>query len=187
MEDLPGADSPPATNAGIEPEANDDPQDPLRPEVDEEDSTRTPPLAQPTQDMEALEDDAAPVQNPGDRDNSDDEDSDALSEVDEAQFEDFDPNAIAIDERPRVVDASDLASLSKHKRKREEGDGEARKKKKEGRREKPKKSRRAGEGDGDGDDFNDTAPDGGAKKRRKARRSESPIDNDMNLTPEERK
>jgi len=184
MEDLPGADSPPVIDAGPEPEANDDPQDPLRPEIDEEDNTRTPPLAEPTQDMEAVEDDAAPVQNPGDKDNDDDEDSDALSEVDEAQFEDFDPNAIAIDERPRVVDADGVAMLGKHKRKREDGDGEARKKKKEGRREKPKKSRRGGEADGDG--LYDTAPDAAKKRGKKSRRSVSPADDDMNLTPEER-
>ncbi|GAB7340746.1 hypothetical protein MBLNU457_7123t2 [Dothideomycetes sp. NU457] len=185
MEDLPGADSPPVVDAGPEPEANDDPQDPLRPEIDEEDNTRTPPLAEPNLDMEAVEDEPAVVQNPGDKDNDDDEDSDALSEVDEAQFEDFDPNAIAIDERPRVVDADGVAMLGKHKRKREDGDGEARKKKKEGRREKPKKSRRGGEADVDG--LYDTAPDAAKKRGKKTRRSVSPANDDMNLTPEERR
>ena len=186
MEDLPGADSPPVNDVEL-PEANNDPQDPLNPEVDEEDNTRTPPIAEPTMDMEIADDDAAPVQNSGDKDNDDDEDSDALSEVDEAQFEDFDPNAIAIDERPRVVDASDVAMLGKHKRKREEGaDGEVKKKRKEGRREKPKKSKRQADGE---EGFQGGAEMDGKRRRKEktVRKQRSPsVENDEHLTPEER-
>jgi len=184
MEDLPGADSPPVNDTEL-PEGNNDPQDPQNPEIDEEDNAHTPPLAEPTMDMEATEDAGAPIQAPGD----DDDDSDALSEIDEAQFEDFDPNAIAIEERPRVVDADGVAMLGKHKRKREEGD-EGRKKRKEGRRERPKKSKKRAEDDddlADGDEF-------GGKRRRKEkasgekRKARTPEpENDDHLTPEERK
>ena len=128
MEDLPGADSPPVNNVGHEPAGNDDPQDPLRPEIEEEDSARTPPIADPHLDTELAEDDQNPeLSMPGAADNDDnDADSDALSDVDEAQFQDFDPNAIAIEERPRVVDASGVALLGKHKRKRDDADGDGR-------------------------------------------------------------
>lgn len=187
MEDLPGADSPPVNDVDI-PEGNDDPQDPLRPEVEEEDAARTPPLAQPTMDTETAEDDAAPIPTPGAADDDDnDEDSDALSDVDEAQFEDFDPNAIAIEERPRVVDANGVALLGKHKRKREEGDGEAKKKRKEGRREKPKRSKNRG----DDTDFTGGEEMDGRRRKQKAptekRRKRTPSpENDEHLTPEER-
>ncbi|KAF4556863.1 Transcription factor iws1-like protein [Elsinoe fawcettii] len=182
MEDLEGANSPPVNDNDM-PEAGRDPSDPLRPEVEEENSAETPPMANPQLDTEANGDDdqAAPV---SDKD-SDAEDSDALSEVDEAQFEDFDPNAIAIDER-RVVDASDVAMLGKHKRKRDEGDEGGKKKRKEGRREKPKKKRR------DSDEgFEFGAPIEGSRRKTKdkvVRRQRSPsIDKDQFLTPEERK
>lgn len=182
MEDLPGADSPPVNDNEM-PEGNNDPADPLRPEIEEEDAAGTPPMANPQLDTETHEDDdeAAPVS-----EKEDDGDSDALSEVDEAQFEDFDPNAIAIDER-RVVDASDVAMLGKHKRKRDEGEEGGKKKRKEGRREKPKKKRRDSD---EGFDYGQQVDgprrrkggDGGEKKKR---RSPSP-DNDAFLTPEER-
>lgn len=190
MEDLPGADSPPINDVGHEPAGNDDPQDPLRPDIEEEDAARTPPIAEPHMDTEMAEDDAAPVSVPGDADIDDnDADSDALSDVDEAQFQDFDPNAIAIDERPRVVDASGVALLGKHKRKRDEADGESKKKRKEGRREKPKRSKR---GDGDDEQAFDASEElEGRRRKTKAsgekrkKRTPSP-DNDHLLTPEER-
>ncbi|KAL9104455.1 MAG: hypothetical protein Q9163_000607 [Psora crenata] len=74
-----------------------------------------------------------------------------LSDVDEAQFEDFDPNQITIEERPAiVVDEDNVKLLGRHKRKRDaEGvDGEGKKrKKKEGKREKPKKARKKKDSD----------------------------------------
>lgn len=213
MEDLESADSPTVMDDTRLPEGNADPQDPLRPEIEEENSTRTPPFADPGMDMEATEDTAADVpdrddyddddNNNNDDDNDDnnddnDKDSDALSDVDEAQFEDFDANAIAIEERPRVVDASGVALLGKHKRKRDgdEGGEGGKKKRKEGRREKPKRSKkRADEGDdytADGDDA-----EGGRGSRRKKRgtaegdaprrRQRTPSEErDQLLTPEER-
>ncbi|KAL1306489.1 hypothetical protein AAFC00_005184 [Neodothiora populina] len=194
MEDLEGANSPPAAEDVALPESNADPQDPLAPEVEEESASLNPPFADPHQDQEATEDTAPDVParddpdddmvdndkddqlNNDDNDDNDDDDdlraddSDALSEVDEAQFDDFDPNAIAIEERPRVVDANGVALLGKHKRKRDgtEGEGgEKKRKRKEGRREKPKRSKkRVEEGE---DDFDASAADGadGGRRRRK--------------------
>ncbi len=73
-----------------------------------------------------------------------------LSDVDEAQFEDFDPNQITIEERPAIaVDEENVRLLGRHKRKRDgevDGDG-GKKKKKEGKREKPKKSRKKKDSD----------------------------------------
>lgn len=196
MEDLEGANSPPIVDDGPLPEGNNDPQDPLAPEIEEENSGKNPPFADPHLDPEATEDTAPDVPDPEDAEMDDnDHDSDALSDVDEAQFEDFDPNAIAIEERPRVVDASGVAMLGKHKRKRDEGEEGAKKKRKEGRREKPKKSRkRAEEGEddfnGDGEDLSGTrrkkrgtAEGGEAPRRRKRTPS---VERDDLLTPEER-
>jgi len=199
MEDLEGANTPPIIDDSDLPEANNDPQDPLAPEIEEENSTKNPPFAEPTLDMEATEDQAPDVPDPDSVALDDnDADSDALSDVDEAQFEDFDANAIAIEERPRVVDASGVALLGKHKRKREEGEEGVKKKRKEGRREKPKRSKkRAEEGE---DEFNDADDlDGGRSSRKKKRgaaeggeaprrRKRTPsAERDELLTPEERK
>jgi len=189
MEDLEGADSPPIVEDTL-PEGNNDPGDPLNPEIEEEDATRTPPLAEPTMDMDATEDDQAPFSAPGNADDDDNADSDVLSEVDEAQFEDFDPNAVAIEERPRVVDASGVAMLGVHKRKREDGDGTVKKKRKEGRREKPKRSKKHHDGE---DDF-EGGPEIDGKRRsskkssgEKRQRARTPTpENDEHLTPEER-
>ncbi|KAG8625606.1 hypothetical protein KVT40_006007 [Elsinoe batatas] len=181
MEDLEGANSPPVNDNEM-PEAGREPSDPLRPEVEEENAA-TPPMANPDLDVEVNED--ADQAGPVNDDDSDAGDSDVLSEVDEAQFEDFDPNAIAIDER-RVVDASDVAMLGKHKRKRDEGEEGGKKKRKEGRREKPKKKRRDSD---EGFEFGATVEGSRRKKdkgERKKQRSPS-VDRDQFLTPEERR
>ena len=117
-----------------EPEAGHDPRDPNQPVEDLQD----PP--------------AAPIGNPrADMDDISDNES-ILSDVDEAQFEDFDPNQIAIEERPAIaVDEDNVKLLGRHKRKRDgDADGEgAKKKKKEGKREKPKKVRKKQDSDDD--------------------------------------
>ena len=84
---------------------------------------------------------AAPIGNPTlDMDMSDDES--VLSEVDEAQFENFDPANVAIDDRPAIaVDEDNVKLIGRHKRQRD-GDEEGKKKKKEGKREKVKKPRK---------------------------------------------
>ncbi len=79
-------------------------------------------------------------------DDSDDES--VLSEVDEAQFEDFDAANIAIDDRPALeADEDNLKLIGRHKRKRpaEGEDGARKKKRKEGKREKAKKTRKRGD------------------------------------------
>jgi transcription factor SPN1 len=66
------------------------------------------------------------------------DDESILSEVDEAQFENFDPENVAIEDRPALaIDEENLKLIGRHKRKRtEDGDDTEPKKKKEGRREK---------------------------------------------------
>lgn len=89
----------------------------------------------PSDNEDAL-DDTSPQFNADAADDSDDES--LLSEVDEAQFADFDPKAVEI--------APDFETLNKSikvsKRKRVEGEEPRPKKKKEGTREKPKRSRK---------------------------------------------
>lgn len=124
-------------------------------------------------------------------DGADDSDDESLlSEVDEAQFADFDATAVQV--------APDLETLSKHikasKRKRAEGD-EVPKKRKEGRREKPKKSRRRADSD---DGFSGGEEIEGKRARKskgvdgtsKERKRRAPVQEDINeehLTPEERR
>lgn len=142
----------------------------------------------------------APAANPDlDMDISDNErdlESD-LSEVDEAEFEDFDPNAIAIDERPRVdLDEDVVRTLTAKKKKRGDGDA-APKKPKEGKRAKKKR-----DDDNDGADgeimrgkrkskgLGVQRSSGDAKERAKERRAQAVRDeqaNEEQMTPEERR
>ena len=167
---------------------------PELPEADHNDPTEHP--------LEDMQDD--PTVQPADPDATKDNDlSDAdsiLSDVEEAQFEDFDPTQITIEERPAIAgDEDNVKLLGRHKRKRDEGDGEGkRRKKKEGRREKPKKSKKKKDSD---DEFsggqeiegkrtrkkkNFVDGDGITRKERtKATRRTTPED-DGDLDPEER-
>ncbi|KAL4978371.1 transcription factor iws1 [Aspergillus desertorum] len=78
----------------------------------------------------------------------DTDDESILSEVDEAQFEDFDPENVDIEDRPQLdIDEENLKLIGRHKRKRTEEEGNS-KRKKEGRR---KKSRRYAEDEGGSD------------------------------------
>lgn len=168
------------------PEAGNDPGDPLRPEIDEENSTPNPPIAAPDQDMEVVETDEknylpdqADIEEAGLSDNES-----VLSEVDEAQFEDFEIGDIAVEERPaQIIDETNINLIGVHKRKRTEGEGEAPKKKKK-KADRPRRKKR-GEEDVAGDDA-------GAKKSRRSTRKEgggrarAATPDDANLTPEER-
>jgi transcription factor SPN1 len=142
----------------------------------------------PSDNEDALDDTANEFADPalavdGTRDDSDDES--LLSEVDEAQFADFDATAVQV--------APDLETLSKHikasKRKRAEGE-EAPRKRKEGRREKQKKSRRRADSD---DGFSGGEEMEGKRARKskdgkeKKRRAPAEDINDEHLTPEERR
>ena len=163
------------------PEAGNDPGDPNQPLYDDRDRP-APPIGNPTADMDEISDNDS-----------------VLSEVDEAQFEDFDPANIEIDERPAIaVDEDNVKLLGRHKRKRDRadgGDGEGGRRKKEGKREKPKKSRKKKDAD---DDFSGgeelegkrarkrKAATEGGEKRERVRRQPSP-ENEDNLSPEESK
>ena len=161
-------------------EALRDPSDPLTPEIEEEDRIPRPPAA----DQEVV------GENEVDRDDASDLESE-LSEVDERQFEDFDPTAIAIEDRPAIaVDETTVGQLGKHKRKRADGDDDDRKKKKERRREKPKKNRRRRAGS---EEF-EGGPEIDGKRARKKRDGErgnardGTVDFDLeSLTPQERR
>ena len=115
-----------------------------------------------------------------------DKDSDVLSEVDEDQFEDYDPTTAPIEERPVEIDEDIAKTLKASKRKRP--DGETAKKPKEGRREKKRRT----------DD--DVSADGEMLEGKRTRKSRGdgaraardddaaePPENEENLTPEERR
>jgi transcription factor SPN1 len=115
-----------------------------------------------------------------------------LEDLDEAQFDDFNPESATINvpDQPVAVDESNVGLLGVHKRKRAEGeDGERKKKKKEGRREKSKKVRAGGD---DEDDFEGGPEMEGSRRKKsgaaskRAPRARSP-ENEDNLSPEERK
>ena len=194
MEDLDGADSPPQFIDETEPQGNDDPQDPLRPDVEEEDRPPAP-LGDPTADVDTFEDDEAPqtvdamngageddepngavagIFDDDDDNDDDDDDESELEELDEKDFEDFDPSALNIPDKPVQVDESNVGRLGVHKRKRtEDEERERKKKKKEGRREKPKRSKKKNkDADADDDDF-----EGGEElEGKRARKSKVGVD-----------
>jgi transcription factor SPN1 len=166
------------------PEAGNDPGDPNAPQHQLSDSP-TPPMADPTRDMEM-------------DDILSDNDS-VLSDIDEAQFEDFDPENVAIEERPKpvLVDEDNAKLLGRHKRKRvegEDGDGEIKKKKKEGRREKKiiKRKKDSDDGFSGGEELQGKrvrkkgAESGEGRKERPARASEQTPENEDDLDPETR-
>lgn len=139
----------------------------------------------PSDNEDALDDTAEPFQPGAGGDDSDDES--LLSEVDEAQFADFDPSAVA----------PDFETLNKSikigKRKRTEGEGGP-PKKKEKTRDKPKKSRRRKD---DSDDGFEGGEELEGKRRRKSkaivtrdgkrRAPAQPEVDDESLDPEERR
>ena len=171
------------------PGAGHDPANLLRPEINGENSTLTPPIAGPTLDTDAI--DEQERQADEDDDGLSDAES-ALSEVDEAQFEDFDPANIAIEDRPAIaVDETNVALIGVHKRKRTEGEGDGegkKKKKRDNRRERPRKSKKRRD--------EDEQLSGGEELegRRRTKRKEgggrtrgaTPEEDNENLTPEER-
>ena len=177
-----GYDSRPASP---EPEAGHDPSDPNQP-LSEDKDTPPAPIGNPHQDMDAVED----------LDNLSDNES-VLSDIDEAQFEDFDIENIAIEDRPVVaVDESNVNEIGVHKRKRAPGaddpDGVSKKKKKEAKREKPKKSRKKQDDDdafSGGEELEGKRArkrkDIGERKEKARPRKRTPENEDL-LDPEER-
>ncbi|OTA99010.1 hypothetical protein M426DRAFT_325521 [Hypoxylon sp. CI-4A] len=111
-----------------------------------------------------------------------DKDSDALSDIDEDQFDDYDPTTARLDEKrpePQVIDEDVARTLKAGRRK-----GTATKKPKEGRRAK----KRARDDDNDGADGEILT----TKRVRKATGADAPEpqaepENEENLTPDERR
>ncbi|EAQ89500.1 hypothetical protein CHGG_06119 [Chaetomium globosum CBS 148.51] len=127
-------------------------------------------------------DDSADIHD-GDDGNASDKDSDLLSEIDEDQFEDYDPT---LEERPVEIDENVAMTLKAAKRKRT--DGEASKKPKEGRR--PKKRSRATDDEVGDAEIGERRPrKARATGERRAATKEAPEEeeNEENLTPEERR
>ncbi|KAL4875339.1 hypothetical protein BJY04DRAFT_224115 [Aspergillus karnatakaensis] len=165
---------------------------PIEPNIEKEDNAESE-AAPPTPDAGDIDDDndvkdtglnAATEENDdnenrlNENDLGDSDDESILSDVDEAQFEDFDPENVDIEDRPQLdIDEENLKLIGRHKRKRTGDEEGSSRRKKEGRR---KKSRRHAEDDEGGSD-GDT---GG--RRRKAKRAE-PEEDDETLDPATRR
>ncbi|KAL2134578.1 hypothetical protein VTI74DRAFT_11400 [Chaetomium olivicolor] len=142
--------------------------------------------AEPVEDRENDAHESAANVAQDDAGHDSDKDSDLLSEIDEDQFEDYDPT---LEERPVEIDENVAMTLKAAKRKRT--DSETTKKPKEGRR--PKKRSRAADDDlGDVEEADERRPrkaraSGGERRRAKKEDEEEEEVNEENLTPEERR
>ncbi|KAL2758315.1 hypothetical protein ACRALDRAFT_2040534 [Sodiomyces alcalophilus JCM 7366] len=117
-----------------------------------------------------------------------DQESDVLSEIDENQFEDYDPETADIEDRPVAVDEDVAKTLKAARRKRPEG--ETVRKPKEGRREK-KRQREEEEAPIEDGDFEEGRSSQrrrrtGEPRARSQRKSPEP-EEEENLTPDERR
>lgn len=100
----------------------------------------------------------------------DSDDESVLSDVDENQFEDFDPANVEIDDRPQLaIDEENLKLIGRHKRSRNaDGEWVEKKKHREGRRERRSRKKRGGQGeDEDGSAGDDGGVDGDSGRRRR--------------------
>ncbi|KAK2590935.1 Transcription factor iws1 [Conoideocrella luteorostrata] len=121
-----------------------------------------------------------------------DRDSDALSEIDENEFEDYDPETANIEDRPVEIDEDIARTLKASKRKRIAGD--APKKPREGRREKKRRDRDdditmedgAADVDVDGKPQRRSRRPADGERRRTKPNSPEP-QNEEELSPEERR
>ncbi|KAH2122926.1 Transcription factor iws1 [Aspergillus fumigatus] len=117
---------------------------------------------------ETHEDDPADKEDAG----VDSDEESILSEVDEAQFEDFDPENVDIEDRPQLaIDEDNLKLIGRHKRKRTEEDGQQVKRKREGRREKKNRRRDMEEGLDEGEDK--------SRRRDRKKRDATPEDEEL--------
>ncbi|RAL16838.1 transcription factor SPN1 [Aspergillus homomorphus CBS 101889] len=120
---------------------------------------------------------------------NDSDDESILSEVDEAQFEDFDPENVDIEDRPQLaIDEDNLKLIGRHKRKRTDGgEGEGRSmRKREGRREKKSRRMRELEEGGGGSDEEGGGKAGG-RRRGATKKKEVPLEDDETLDPATRR
>jgi transcription factor SPN1 len=216
MEDLTGAPGSPAIQDAEEPQGLNDPRDPLNPGIEEEDRPNAP-LGDPTADVDAFEDEEAPETveamedaadededaaanppTPGADDDDDDDDESELEELDETQFQDFDPSALNIPSKPVAIDESNVGLIGVHKRKRTEEEERERelkkKKKKESRRDKPKRRKHREDEDNfeggeelEGKRARKGKVGGDGRPARRERREETPPEDLENLTADERK
>ncbi|KAL6690655.1 hypothetical protein J3F84DRAFT_388513 [Trichoderma pleuroticola] len=118
-----------------------------------------------------------------------DRDSDLLSEIDENQFEDYDPETANIEDRPVEIDEDIARTLKATKRKRAEGEKTSKK---------PRETRREKRRERDDDASMNDGSSGEAEKKPRRKRAETerrprvkptspqPEENDENLTPEQR-
>ncbi|KAL2865373.1 transcription factor SPN1 [Aspergillus lucknowensis] len=105
------------------------------------------------------------------------DDESILSEVDEAQFEDFDPENVEIEDRPQLdIDEENLKLIGRHKRKRTGDEEGSSRRKREGRRKKSRRQREEEEG----------ASDEGSTRRRRSKKVEVEED-DETLDPATRR
>lgn len=123
---------------------------------------------------------AEPEEQPEDDDDdaklSDDES--ILSEVDEAQFENFDPENVDVEDRPQLaIDEENLKLIGRHKRKRTE-DGE------EGRSRRKKEGRREKKGRGARDE--EEGEEGSSRRKDRKKRAEEPDTDEETMDPETR-
>lgn len=120
-----------------------------------------------------------------------DRDSDALSEIDENQFEDYDPETANIEDRPVDIDEDIARTLKATKRKRTEG--EVAKKPREGRREKRRdrdddtQMQDGSEGDGEKKQQRRSRRAAEGERRPRAKAASPAPENEENLTPEEKR
>ncbi len=131
-----------------------------------------------------------------DEDNKeDDSDNESeLSEVDEAEFAEFDPTTVALEDRPQIGIDEDIARTLKASKRKRAGDD---KKPKEAKREKKKRPRHDDDDDEDPDGemldgkrrpkrSKPSRGDGEGREKVRERRPATP-ENEDNLTPEERR
>lgn len=118
-----------------------------------------------------------------------DRESDALSEIDENEFEDYDPETANIEDRPVDIDEDIARTLKATKRKRVAGD--APKKPREGRREKKRRDRDDDVAMEDGSEVDGKAPRRarrtGEGERRRTKPEAPEPENEEELSPEERR
>jgi len=121
-----------------------------------------------------------------------DRESDALSEIDENEFEDYDPETANIEDRPVDIDEDIARTLKASKRKRTAGD--APKKPREGRREKKRRDddddvlieEGAADADGKNSQRRSRRPADGERRRATKPDEPAPV-NEEELSPEERR
>lgn len=159
---------------------------PLRPEIDEHNSTPNSPIADPSLDMEAADEkDQMPGQDDSEEAGLSDNES-ALSELDDRQFDDFDEEDIRVEERPaQMIDDTNVNLIGVHKRKRTEGDSDLPKKKKK-KADRPRRKKARDEEAGGDDEGGATRKSRRAKKEARVRGASPEEDADESLTPEER-